>query len=308
VELLGREGIRTLPLKGPTLAVAAYGNLALREFVDLDLLVRREDALRSRQVLIKKGYIPVLQLNAKWEEAYMRAYDEFGLCGPDGHSLVELHWAITPRYFSCAPDIGQYWERATSVNLGGRNIPTLVADDLLLVLCLHAAKHCWPRLSMVSDVAWLMTACDIHWDDVLKRAAGLGALRMVLLGAELAGSLLEVPLPEAVVRSAADERGVHRLLTGVATRVTPASDSQDSQSLLQNILSAGRFHIQARERWRDRIRYFFRLATTAGVEDWEFVDLPRWLAFLYPPLRFPRLLRKYWMQPRNANGGGSDAG
>jgi Uncharacterised nucleotidyltransferase len=37
VDLFSREGIPVLPFKGPTLAMAAYRNLALREFVDLDL-------------------------------------------------------------------------------------------------------------------------------------------------------------------------------------------------------------------------------------------------------------------------------
>ena len=39
MDLFAREGIQVLPFKGPTLAIAAYGNLALRQFIDLELLV-----------------------------------------------------------------------------------------------------------------------------------------------------------------------------------------------------------------------------------------------------------------------------
>ena len=299
VELFAREGIRVLPLKGPTLAAAAYGNIVLRQFVDLDLLVRKEDALQARSVLLKNGYTSILQLNAKWEAAYLHAYDELGLRGPDGHPLVELHWAVTPRYFSVPLDIGQFWERATSVNLGSREITALGAEDLLLVLCLHAAKHCWSRLSMVSDVAWLMRACDIHWNEVLDRARRLGCLRIVLLGAELAAKLLEIPLPPAVGRSSPADLGVQTLTAQIVQRLLQSPSSEGSAgSLLRNILGAGSLHLRAREHWQDRIRYFVRLATTVGVEDWEFVDLPSSLAFLYPMLRFPRLLRKYWIRNR----------
>jgi hypothetical protein len=35
------------------------------------------------------------------------------------------------------------------------------------------------------------------------------------------------------------------------------------------------------------------LATRQGIEDWQMVDLPRPLSFLYPVLRFPRLAFKY---------------
>jgi hypothetical protein len=41
------------------------------------------------------------------------------------------------------------------------------------------------------------------------------------------------------------------------------------------------------------VRYALRLTTRAGVEDWEAIDLPPSLSFLYPVLRFPRLVMKY---------------
>ena len=113
MDLFAGEGIRVLPFKGPTLAVAAYGNLALRKFVDLDLLVRKEDTLRARGILLGNGYRTAgFELNRKWEEAYLRDYDEFGLLGPDGYPLVELHWAVTPRFFSVPLDIAEFWGRA----------------------------------------------------------------------------------------------------------------------------------------------------------------------------------------------------
>ena len=294
------EGIRVLPFKGPTLAAAAFGNLALRRYSDLDLLVRQEDAVRARRVLEANGYKavpPVSELNPKWEDAYLRAYDEFGMRGPDGQPLVELHWGVTPRYFCVALDIAPYWERATTVNLGGHEIPSLGGEDLLMVLCLHATKHCWSHLSMVSDVAWLMTACQIHWKVVLERARALGALRMVLLSAELSGHLLKVALPKEVVRGVAADPDVQILAADVKMRLLQSPDAEVPRSLLQKILGASWFHLRVRERWLDRMRYVVRLATTVGVEDWEFVNLPASLAFLYPVFRFPRLLWKYRSHP-----------
>lgn len=291
MDLFAAEGIDTLPFKGPTLAMAAYGNLVLRQFVDLDLLVHKKDALRARAVLLGKGYSTGLELNSKWEEAYLRNYDEFGLLGPCGSPLVELHWAVTPRFFSVPLDTAQFWDRATSVNLGNRAVPAPGVEDLLLVLCLHGAKHCWPRLSMVSDIAWLMAASKIRWDDVLERARRLGSLRMLLLGVELAASLLAVSLPEPILRGVAADRSVQTL----AAQVT--ADLLQSRVPERSILGAGAFHMRARERWQDRVRYGVRLTTRVGVEDWQVADLPSSLAFLYPMLRFPRLLRKYGMRP-----------
>ena len=84
------------------MAIAAYGNLALRQFTDLDLLVRQEDALRAREILLGNGYRTDLQLNTRWEEAYLHGYDEFVLYSPHGYPLVELHWAGVGGLRRCA--------------------------------------------------------------------------------------------------------------------------------------------------------------------------------------------------------------
>lgn len=295
LDLFARAGIVVLPFKGPSLAVAAHGNLALRAFGDLDLLVHKEDAVRTREVLLKDGYCSDFQLNVKWEEAYLRAYDEFALRGPGGHPLVEVHWAVTPRHFSVPLDIASFWKRAESVNLGNREVPALCADDLFVVLCLHGTKHCWSRLSMVSDLAWLIAKRSIRWDDVMEQARRLGSVRMMLLGAELARGLLEAPLPQPVIRSIAADPGIQRLVEQVQARMFRLKGTVKSGGFTaQTIISEGSFHVQARERWLDRVRYFVRLATRTGVEDWQEVDLPFSLSFLYLLLRFPRLLRKYW--------------
>jgi hypothetical protein len=46
--LFKTNGISAIPYKGPVLAVAVYGNLALRQFGDLDILVHKRDVLRAK--------------------------------------------------------------------------------------------------------------------------------------------------------------------------------------------------------------------------------------------------------------------
>lgn len=62
LDLFEREGIAAIPFKGPTLAVTAYDNLALRRFDDLDILVRPEDVWRARDVMLREGFQSKLRL------------------------------------------------------------------------------------------------------------------------------------------------------------------------------------------------------------------------------------------------------
>jgi hypothetical protein len=55
LELLRESGIQTVPFKGPALAVQAYGDLSLRQYDDLDLLIHEADVPRAYQLLIANG-------------------------------------------------------------------------------------------------------------------------------------------------------------------------------------------------------------------------------------------------------------
>lgn len=48
LDLLKTNNIQAIPFKGPTLAVRAYGDLLLRQFGDLDILISQSDVKRTR--------------------------------------------------------------------------------------------------------------------------------------------------------------------------------------------------------------------------------------------------------------------
>ena len=68
---LESQGILAVPFKGPTLAVKAYGNLALRQFGDLDILLGEENLPRAKALLSAMGYQAQYPLAPAQEEAYL---------------------------------------------------------------------------------------------------------------------------------------------------------------------------------------------------------------------------------------------
>ena len=56
LDVFQQNGIRGVAYKGPVLAEIAYGSLALREFLDIDILVPKQEIFRSRDLLIAEGY------------------------------------------------------------------------------------------------------------------------------------------------------------------------------------------------------------------------------------------------------------
>ena len=63
------QGIFAISYRGPALAAFACGNLALRQFADLDILVRKHDAPRAKEVFISAGYRSEYRLTRTQEAA-----------------------------------------------------------------------------------------------------------------------------------------------------------------------------------------------------------------------------------------------
>lgn len=289
LSLLAAEGIDAIPYKGPVLSASVYGNLALREFSDLDILVRRRDVLRARDILLALQYETHFHLPPRHEEAFLRYQSEYCLSRPDG-PLVEVQWRIAPDYFSFALTPEDLMGRLSRGQLGGRSVSMLCPEDLLIVLCAHGAKHMWSRLAWVCDVAELLRAKpDLDWESVMSRGHDLGGRRMISLGLVLARDLLGAPIPEAANQRFKEDAVVKSLAGQVWRRFT--SGVSNSEPGLAELC---RFNLKARERWRDRLRYGLRLALTPTEGDWALLPLPAPLFFLYYVVRPARLALQYW--------------
>ncbi len=64
LELFAAKGIGALVVKGPVLAMQAYGDPAMRSYGDLDLLVRQRDIRCATESMIASGYQAAVSLSA----------------------------------------------------------------------------------------------------------------------------------------------------------------------------------------------------------------------------------------------------
>ena len=288
LDVLGAHGIPAVPYRGPVLAASLYGDLALRQFVDLDVLLHKKDVLRARDLLMSLGYRPEFKLNSAQEAAYLRAQSEHKVMRDEGAVIVELHWQIAERYFSFPLDPASLSGRLEPISLAGREVWTFSPEDLLLILCVHGTKHLWERLAWMCDVGKLIStseALDWHW--VVEQAKALRSERMLLLGLCLAEELLGSSLPDAIRQKMRGDPSVASLAAQV--RAWLWCDATERPGNLDRC----RFHLRARERIGDRLRYAWRLAVTTTPGDWAAVRLPSPLFPLYYLLRPVRLLGEY---------------
>jgi len=194
-----RNSFRDNPFKGPVLAAVYYGDVALRAFEDLDILIRKQDVPNARRVLLSEHYRPQFELNDQQETTYLKSHHALSFNHVESSVMVDLHWAITPARLPLAPDPESLWEGLEPVSILGREVQTFSPEDLLLVLCVHGTKHRWAFLSWIGDVGFLIQRhAAMDWDRVLKRASADGSERMLLLGLFLASELLGAIPPKEI--------------------------------------------------------------------------------------------------------------
>jgi hypothetical protein len=293
--LLSRELIRivhhlrefkldVMPYKGPALAEFLYGDIALRQTGDIDLLVRREQFSLVEEALSKIGYVPQDHFSEAQKQAYLKSGYECVFDGPAGRNGVEVQWAIEARFYSVDFDMDRIFDGAMKVCVAGQAMKTPSAPDLFLILAVHAAKHVWERLIWICDLARLMNLPTMDWDSISSRATRLGVLRIVNISALLANRLLGAEIPERAGKWFAERESGRSLVSRLQRHVMSAADF--------NIESFSYFHLmmQLRERPSDRVRFATRLALTPGPGEWKAVRLPPRLFPLYRIVRLKRLL------------------
>ena len=283
VEQLRANKIEPIAYKGLALAETLYGDIALRQAGDIDLLVRSADVRRAREALVQLGYsakttFPDIQERALLKSGYECVFD-----GPSGRNILEVQWAFQPRFYAVDFNMDEIFNRASVTDVAGHASRTLSHEDLLLTLSVHAAKHVWQRLIWLCDIARLIALPTLDWPRVLSQAEEFGVSRILHVTVLAANALLEARIPSAL-ESALKKDPASLILAGEVQQQIMSSTPFNLESP-----SYFRLMMRLRERPSDRLRFLTRLAFTPGPSEWQAIRLPPPLFPLYRLVRLSRL-------------------
>jgi hypothetical protein len=286
LERLAAAGVDAMPIKGPVLAISAYGDLALREFGDLDIVVRAADLARARELFAAWGFEPATPLTTAGERALLASDHHIPLVGPGARLTVELHWSLDNLRPGSRLDGEWVWANARRVPLLGREVSALSWSALLVYLCVHGAKHGWSTLGWIRDVAGVLASAPPgELDTASAIASAVGAERRLALGVWLAHELLGAP------RRLELPGGDHRAVTALARDVRENlfhGESARGPGRIESLL----FQCRTLDRVRDRAGFALHLIAAPHVADVAFVRLPERAGWLYGVIRVPRLVAK----------------
>lgn len=227
------RGVRALPFKGPVLEASAHGEVGMRAYRDLDVLVPREDVTEAVDVLEARGY--------EWADT-PRLDDSPVLGGPFTMPLVaeyelqrdrvdvEVRWQVGGTAQPFSPDVKTLWGRRETVSVAGFDMPALAPEDRLRMLAFHGTKHKWHLLKWVCDFIAALGTTDCDWVSVFEEARRHGGERRLLIAAALTDRLFDKTVPEPIRERLANDPRADRLAAAAVEELCAETTGRPERS------------------------------------------------------------------------------
>ena len=280
---LAENGIPVIPFKGVTLGERLYGDAALRESGDIDIIVPQDRVFEVRDLLVGLNYRPLFELSQRQEEEYVRGIHHYNLIHSTNSLSVEVHWDIVSPHMGIPIDWRGIWQRQATMTFQSATVNTLCPEDLFLALSIHGSKHRWEMLKWLTDVGQQIERNQsLDRSVIIDRARQWRVQRMVFLGIYLATELLEAPVPASIQEAAYNDPTVVDLAGEVFT-ILDQPDGTPAKEL-------GRiaFLMRMRDRRQDGALYGWRLLTHLNFQDIDDDSRPEAAYYLQRPLRIIR--------------------
>lgn len=273
-------------MKGAVIAAMAYGDIALREYEDIDLLVAESDFSHAIELLEQLGYEPFWKYDNRKILRFLRHVGEFTLTNNTRRSTVDLHWRVSTKATALSPRVSDFPSGFQPFPFAGSTVLTFAPQDLPLYLAAQGGWDQWGDLRRICDLAeFLRRFPEIDWEPSIETARRLGGLRSMLVGLSLASTLLGAEISEPVLR--------HIRADALALRMA----DQAGQVLQREVpfgSAFGRylFQMKAKAGLRGKTALAYSILMNRTAQDGDWIMLPRPLWWLYALLRPLRMGRK----------------
>lgn len=312
-----KAGIDAIAFKGPTLAASVYANVTLRQFNDLDILVRQKDFWQAKAVLVAQGYqsslpevneiemfnrcVQISLSQSTPEVTMLNQLFQPSLLHSNPERSIDLHWGIPPRRIWKSDRFKRLWENLYLIDLMGQPIKTFSLETTLVIQCINVAKEPGKRsFKQICDVGQIIRAYpDLNWQLALELSSELRSQRLFLIGLTVTRKLLYVPLPqfmlEMLIRNQPSDESVFEN--------DPLGESlclRAPSSKLQAWWWEYTYQLKTLDQSWDGLfvtahylQSFLIIALSPSERDRELLPLPSGLFFLYYIIHPIRLLIKY---------------
>jgi hypothetical protein len=273
---LSDNGINTILLKGPILAIQLYGDFSHRTSKDLDILIDVEDVERSEEIMKQLGY--ELEDNYLLQRNWKTKHHHLSYRHKEHSVEIEIHWRLNP-YSKGFHSFNELWRRKNTVHLLNQPFNCLGNEDLLYYLADHGARHAWFRLRWLMDIDRILPKIDSRkMNDYFRQFGGQSFTGQALI---LAFHLLDTKIPHSLHQLMDNKKNLRLAKTSLffikrIVKLNPVPEKSVVWQYFRYTLSL----LTGRQRARYLLNYL-----EPNRKDMSLLPLYKPLHFLYFPLR-----------------------
>lgn len=269
-------------MKGAVIAAMAYGDLALREYEDIDLLIAETDFSRAVDLLKQLGYQPFWKYSDHKVLQFLRHVGEYTLTNSARRATIDLHWRVSTKAAALSPSLSDFPSGLQPLSFAGKNILSFAPEDLPLYLTAQGGWDKWSDLRRICDLAeFLRRFPEIDWEKPMHTAERLGGLRSMLTGLSLSSAMLGAEIPAPALRRIRADVLVPRLADQAIRELQSEPTSREA---VRRYL----FQLKAKKGLAGKIALAYSILVDRTPHDGNWIMLPRplwWLYVLLRPLR-----------------------
>lgn len=202
IEAFTANDIEVVALKGVLLSEWLYGDIGLRQFSDLDLLVLPADGLKSLKILEKMGY----KGSSNEISDFVKSQTEIVHYTPmiKNEVSVEIHIKLHRKHPDYDMKLEDLIADAEPIVLHKMPVLMLCPEDLLIHLCVHIEKHFrggHVQFTSYNDVVNMLCihGYEMDWESFLLRTELHNCKRVVLIHLLLVHKYYRVYLPDIIL-------------------------------------------------------------------------------------------------------------
>lgn len=206
-EVFSKNGFKLVALKNAGIARSIYKYNGASPMGDLDLLILPENFFEAHKLLEEMGYIfsfRNIYESEDLEKAFKNGGSEYYKILRSGEKLwVELQWRpIAGRWIRPEQEPKSSVLFLKAKKIYGSEALILSAEDNLLQVCLHTAKHSYvraPGFRLHTDVDRIVSSINIDWNIFSTKVKNLNVRTAVYISLVLSHNLLSTQIPEKVL-------------------------------------------------------------------------------------------------------------
>lgn len=288
---LEARGVHALPIKGPVWGESLYGDVTMRQWDDLDVLVAFDQIEEARRAFLDLGFVDAGAHSGRVVRRAARAEGQIPLVHETDKKLrIDLHWEVSVGPGGEGLTGVQLLGRACSASLLGRRIVAPSPSDALLIMCLQGTRDRWNSVQDLLATAIQASRLEPEsWPGILASARAAGLARRVAVGVAHVSRVMALE-PPAEIEELLQRDVVARMLLatlGPDTLIRPSVVGREWK------LAGLRWRIASSDSLPSALRHLLARAFRPNRDDWEHVSLPPGLEFAYWVVRPVRLLR-WW--------------